>query len=135
RAPRPPSSPATASPAGRSRQAAERTTGPRSETDESSSELLLDAEPGPAMVAVTAGADAGTAGKATTQRDSKAKPAAAAETPAATELTAAQPVPQQRADEGNDGDGTPAASGGADRTTSARPGSGLADAPDAHPTP
>jgi DNA polymerase III subunit gamma/tau len=94
--------------------------------------LLLDAEPDPTMVAVTAGADAGTAGEATIARGSKAK---TAETPAATELTEAPPVPQQRADEGNDGDSTPAASGGADRTTRARPVSGLADDPDAHANP
>jgi DNA polymerase III subunit gamma/tau len=132
---RPTSSSATASPTGRSRQAVERTTGPRPETDASSGELLLDAEPGPTMVAATAGADAGTAGEATIARGSKAKTADAAETPAATELTEAQPVPQQRADEGYDGDSTPAASGGADRTTRARPVSGLADDPDAHANP
>ena len=122
---RPTSSSATASPTGRSRQAAERTTGPRSETDASSGELLLDAEPGPAVVAVTTGADAGTAGETTIARGTKAK----------TELTEAQPVPQQRADEGNDGDRSPAASGGADRKTRAGPVSGLSDDPDAHANP
>ena len=132
---RPTSSLATASPTGQSRHAAQRTTDSLSETDASSGELLLDAEPGPTMVAVTAGADAGTAGEATIARGSKAKTADAAETPAATELTETQPVPQQRADQGNDGDSTPAASGGADRTTRARPVSGPADDPDAHANP
>jgi hypothetical protein len=53
--------------------------------------------------------------------------------PAATALTEAQPVPQQRADE-RGGDGPPAASGGADRTTR-RPVGSLADDPDAHANP
>ena len=132
---RPTSSSATASPTGRSRQAAERTTGPRSGTEGLSGELLLDAEPDPAMAAVTAGADAETAGEATIARGSKAKTADAAETPAATALTEAQPVPQQRADEGSGGDSPPAAGGGAGRTTRKRPVSDLADDPDAHANP
>ena len=121
----PTSSSATPSPTGRSRQAAERTTGPRSGTEGLSGELLLDAEPDPAMAAVTAGADAETAGEATIERGSKAT----------TALTEAQPVPQQRADEGSGGDSPPAASGGAGRTTRKRPVSDLADDPDAHANP
>ena len=119
------SSSAAASPTGRSRQAAERTTGPRSGTEGLSGELLLDAEPDPAMAAVTAGADAETAGEATIERGSKAT----------TALTEAQPVPQQRADEGSGGGSPPAASGGAGRTTRKRPVSDLADDPDAHANP
>jgi DNA polymerase III subunit gamma/tau len=119
------SSSAAASPTGRSRQAAERTTGSRAGTEGLSGELLLDAEPDPAIAAVTAGADAETAGEATIERGSKAT----------TALTEAQPVPQQRADEGSGGDSQPAASGGASRTTRKRPVSDLADDPDAHANP
>jgi DNA polymerase-3 subunit gamma/tau len=132
---RPASSSATASPRGQVRQAAERGTGPRSGTDVPSGEAPLDSESDPAMVAVAAGTVAGTASAATTARGGEAGAAGTPEGPAATAVAEAQPVPQQRADEGSGGGRPPAASGGADRATRARPIGGLAGDADAHAHP
>jgi DNA polymerase-3 subunit gamma/tau len=132
---RPASSSATANPRDQARQAAERTTGHPSGTDEPSGEALLGSESDPAMVAVAARAAASTAGEATIARAGKAEAAGTSEGLAATARVEAQAVPQQRADEGSGGDSPPAASGGVDRTTRARPVGSLADDPDAHAHP
>jgi len=99
-----------------------------------SGEAVPGSESDPAMVAVAAGAAAGTAGEATMARRGKAA-AGTSEGPATTALAESQPVPQQRADEGSGGDSPPPARGGADRTTRARPVGSLADDPDAHAHP
>jgi len=131
---RPASSSATASARGQARQAAERRTGSLKGTDMPSGEAVPGSESDPAMVAVAAGAAAGTAGEATMARRGKAA-AGTSEGPATTALAESQPVPQQRADEGSGGDSPPPARGGADRTTRARPVGSLADDPDAHAHP